>query len=83
MLPKVYSKDSLTLFNVFHWYQRFKNRFEGLEDNPRSGCPSTSTFDDNVAKIREIIKMDRHLTLRMLEEALGISKDSCHTISRD
>ena len=42
MLQQMYKKQTLSRATVFLWYKRFKERREDVEDDPRSGRPSTS-----------------------------------------
>ena len=41
---------------------------------------STSKTDDNVAKVREVIRSNRRLTVREVAEEVNISKTMCHEI---
>ena len=43
-----------------------------LEDQPRSGRPSTSRTDENIAKILELILEDRHRTTDDLVDLSGV-----------
>jgi stress response protein YsnF len=52
-----------------------------LEDNRRSGRPSTSRNADTIANIREMMTRDRRCTLRMLSEELNINKETIHQSS--
>ena len=36
-----------------------------------------------IEKVRQILEQDRRLTLRLIAQELGISKDTAHTIVRD
>ena len=37
-----------------------------MEDKPRARRPSTSKSDDNVGRVRFLVRSDRRLTLRMI-----------------
>ncbi|PNF34314.1 hypothetical protein B7P43_G15760 [Cryptotermes secundus] len=56
---------------VFEWFSSFKNGEMSIDDEPRSGRPSTARTHENVEKIREIIKEDR----RTIEEIVELSGD--------
>ena len=56
---------------------------ETTEDELRSGRPSTSRTPEMIEKVQQILAQDQRLTLRLIEEELGISKDTVHTIVRD
>jgi hypothetical protein len=44
-----------------------------VEDDERSGRPSTIKTTENVEKVRELIHEDRHRTIRELADTAGIS----------
>ena len=66
--------------------QGFTNGFLGsnvvtsLEDQPRSGRPSTSRTNENIQKICDAIMFDRHRTINDLEALTGVSWSSCQWI---
>ena len=60
--------------------EMFQKGRTSVDDDPRSGQPSTSKTDDNVAKVREVIRSDRRLTVREVAEEVSISKTVCHEI---
>ena len=51
-----------------------------MEDDERSGRPSTSTDDDHVDKINRLVRENRRLTVRELAEEGNISVGSCYEI---
>ncbi|KAJ4435152.1 hypothetical protein ANN_23728 [Periplaneta americana] len=64
-------------------FKRFREGKETIEDEPRSGRPSTSRTPEMIEKVRQMLAQDRRLTLRLIAEELDISKDTVHTIVRD
>jgi histone-lysine N-methyltransferase SETMAR len=60
----------------YKWFERFPDSAESTEDEHRSGRPSTSTTDENVSKINEMIRANRRLTIRKISNALNISFSS-------
>ncbi|XP_025155020.1 putative uncharacterized protein FLJ37770 [Harpegnathos saltator] len=65
---------------VYEWYKRCHEDREDIEDDARSGRPSTSTSDKNVKKVKEIVPANRRITIREVAEEIGISYDSCEAI---
>jgi len=65
---------------VFEWFSRFKKGDLSIEDQPRSGRPSGSRNDENIAKIREKLNEDRHYTNDELSEVTGVSWSSVQRI---
>ena len=51
-----------------------------LEDQLRSGHPSTSRTDENIKKIHDAIMFDRCQTIDKLEALTGVSWSSCQRI---
>jgi hypothetical protein len=51
-----------------------------LENQPRSGRPSTSRTDENIKKIRDAVMFDRCQTIDELEALAGLSWSSCQRI---
>ena len=47
-----------------------------IEDDPKSGRPSTSMEDDHVEKMLAVICQNRHLTVREFAEEVGTCKSS-------
>lgn len=80
LLKEVYGSECLSRTRVFEWFKRFKNGREDVEDDERSGRPSTSKTDENVEKIRILIRSDRRLTIRAIAETVGIDKESVRQI---
>jgi transposase len=58
MLQTVYDDKALSHSSVFEWFKLFKDRREDLQDDPRSGRPSTSRNADTMANICEIVTRD-------------------------
>ncbi|XP_060806375.1 uncharacterized protein LOC132903073 [Amyelois transitella] len=51
-----------------------------MEDLPRSGRPSTSATEVNIAKVKEIVTENPHSTLREIATELSVSHESIRTI---
>lgn len=80
MLVQVYGQDAVSRKCVYDWFVRFRAGKESVEDEPRSGRPSTSRTPENTERVRKMLTEDRRLTLRLIAEELGISKDTVRTI---
>ena len=68
------------VLSVLEWFKRFKEGRTSVKDNERPGRPSTSKTNETVARVREIIRNNRQLTIREVIEDVGISYDSCQEI---
>ena len=83
MLTIAYGEFTLSKKNVYKWYKLFQEGRENVEDEPRPGRPSTSTTDENVEAVKEIVLKNRRITIREVAEDVGISVGSCHDILSD
>ena len=83
MLVQMYGREAVSRKCVYERFKRFRERKETTEDEPRSGRPSTSRSPEMIEKVRQMLAQDRRLTLRLVVEELGISKDTAHTIVSD
>ena len=68
MLQQTYGEDCLSRTQCHEWYQLFKQGRTSIEDDPKSGRPSTSMGDDHVEKVLAVIRQNRHLTVREASE---------------
>jgi transposase len=55
MLQTVYGDEALSHSSVFEWFKRFKDGREDLQDDLRSGRPSTSRTADTIANVFEMV----------------------------
>ena len=80
MFRQAYGEDCLSRTHCHEWYQRFKSGRTSIEDDPKSGRPSTSIDDDHVEKVLAVIRQNRCLTVREVAEEVGFCKCPCHLI---
>ena len=77
MLTKVYGESAMSKTRVYEWYKRFQDGCEDFEDDER---PRTSTTNENVEKVKEMVMNDRRITIREVADDVGISIGSCNGI---
>jgi len=53
----------------------FKEEREEVEDDHRSGRPSTSLTEENVQCVREKVRSDRRLTVRIIADELDMNSE--------
>ncbi|KDR18692.1 hypothetical protein L798_07387 [Zootermopsis nevadensis] len=61
---------------TFVWHSRFKNGRTAVDDDERSGRPSSSTTPENGTKIRQAIHEDRRRTINDLCDIAGIGYEN-------
>ncbi|GFW67933.1 hypothetical protein TNCV_3872621 [Trichonephila clavipes] len=64
----------------FNWFNEFKHGKRFLEDNPRSGCQSTSTTEENVEKVWSLVREDPRITHQDIAGILKISSRSINAL---
>ena len=80
MLQQAYGADCLSRTKFYEWYLRFKSGRTSIEDDLKSGRPSSSTGDDHIEKVHSVKRENRRLIVREVSEGVGICKSSCHAI---
>ena len=83
ILQKAFGDLSMSQKNVYKWYKDVKEGRERVDDLERLGRPSTSTDEQHVNQIRELVRKNRRLTVRGLTNMVGISEGSVKTILKD
>jgi histone-lysine N-methyltransferase SETMAR len=79
-MTQVYEDNAPSKTMVVKWVDRFREGWDTVEDMPRSGRPTTSSSTENMKRVREALDEDRRMTVRELEEDLGIPRSSIHRI---
>jgi len=72
-LQRAYGEHSLSRAQVFRWHKSYLEGREQVEDELRAGRTSTSKTDDNVERVRSLVRSDRRLTLRMISSELNLN----------
>ena len=83
MLRDVYGDFSMSRTRVFEWHKRFVEGRKDVKDDPKSGRPCTSTADTNIEKVRQLVRSDRRLTIRVIANKVGMNKETVRTILVD
>src|SRR5215469_6556840 len=79
-LQRAYGEHSLSRTQGFRWHKSFLEGQEQVEDKPRAGRRSTSKTDDNVERVRSLVRSDCRLTLRMISSELNLNRFIIHQI---
>ena len=73
LLLEVHGDDTMSRPCLFEWHRRFKKGKEEVEDDHSSGRPSTSRTVKNVERVRQNVRSDRRLTVRIITDELGMN----------
>ena len=80
MLTKAYVVSAMSRTRVDEWYKRFQDGREDFQDDECPGRSSTSTTDENVEKVKEMVMNDCRITIREVADDVVISIGSCNEI---
>ena len=76
MMQKAFGNECMSKTQIKEWYNRFKGGRTSIDSDSRSRRPSTTKTLDNIERVRLVIQGDRRLTVRELENDLGIPKST-------
>jgi len=65
---------------VYKWVKRFPEGREGVTEEERSKRPATSRTEKNIAKLRQILRENRRLTVRSIAEQMNIDRETISKI---
>ena len=83
MLQRAFDHLTMSQKNVYKWYKDFKEGRERVNDLERPGRPSTSTDEQHLNQIKELLHKNRRLTIRDLADTIDISRGSLNTVLKD
>ncbi|XP_066944563.1 protein GVQW3-like [Macrobrachium rosenbergii] len=79
-LHQVYGDNAPKKSTTYKWITRFRSGRDDVEDDPRSGRPSTSVCEEHMDAVRNLIEEDRQITTELVADTLNISVGSAYTI---
>lgn len=82
-LKNVYGESALSYPSVRRWIADFKGGRSDIIDKPRSGRPSSAVTEANKQLVDELIRSNRRITTRDINEVIEVSQGSVHNIIRD
>ena len=88
-MQTAFGNECMSKTRIKEWYNRIKGGHTSVDSDSHSGRFSTTKKLDNIERVRLAIEGDRQLTVRELENDLGIQKttvweiliESCTTAS--
>jgi histone-lysine N-methyltransferase SETMAR len=82
MFKEAFGDNAMSQSKTFLWYKRFKDGRTSVDDDERSGRPSTSTTPENIAKVREAILADSRLNIHNVCGIVGLPSGPFNAYSR-
>ena len=80
MLQKAYGESTSSKTREYEWCNAFKSGRDVVEELPRSGRPSTSSTEVNIAKVKKMVTQNRHSSSREIAAELSVSLESIRII---
>ncbi|GFY29611.1 HTH_48 domain-containing protein [Trichonephila clavipes] len=68
-LQQAYGDSFLSRSQVFRWLKAYSEGRKSIEDESGSGRHSVSKTAENVVRVRDLVRSDRHLTVRMIGDS--------------
>lgn len=65
---------------VFNWYAEFKRGRERVKDEPHPGRFCSAVTEENVNRVKALVKQDRRISIRQIEQTLNIGSAAAQTI---
>ena len=80
MIRRAYGNEAMSRERCFERHARFKKGRTSLEDDERSGRPSTSSTPKNVETIQRLVYEDRQRTIKGIAAIVYVSYRTVQTI---
>jgi DNA-binding NarL/FixJ family response regulator len=82
LLTVAYGEYAMKKSSVFEWHRRSKEGREDVKDDPRRWQPKTQRTDRNVDRVRNLVRSDQGLGVRVIAEELNMNKETVRQIVR-
>ena len=76
---EMFGHKSPSKATIYRWIEQFENGEEVIHDGPHLGRPTSSKIRTNIEAVRIILNEDRGITLRALEERVGMLTATVHS----
>ena len=80
MIQQGFGDQSLSSTQVLEWHARFKTGRTSVDDDEHTGRPTSCTTPETVARIQELIRQDRHRTIRDIPEKVEVGYGTCQWV---
>ena len=79
LLTEAYGENGVTRARVFEWHKTIFGK-EGKREWDRPGRPRTAVTDENIEKVRDVIRKGRRLDVRAVAEEVNLDRESVRRI---
>ena len=79
-MMEVCGVETVNQGTISRWAQRFREGRLSIENAPKSGRPRTSTDDQSVERVLQILEEDSRMTCEETAHSAGISQASAYRI---
>ena len=82
-LVEVCGDQALSHSTVRRWAQLFREEWESVEDEPRTGRPKSATGDLSIESVHEFLRSDPCCSIREISKYTEISSGSIYRILKE
>ena len=72
-IKSVFPEEAPSLSTIYRWYKQFEREDFNLSDDPRAVRPAETVTPQNIEAVRKLLKEDRRITYKQIEESLKIN----------
>ena len=80
MLVQVYGDNAMKKTADYKWVKRFSEGKESVTDEESSGRPATSRTEEDLAKVHQMVRGNRQLTVRSIAEKVNTDRETVRKI---
>ncbi|GFW85533.1 putative DD34D transposase [Trichonephila clavipes] len=80
MLQEAFKDDCISRSQSGKWHKAFKKGREEVADEPRSRRPTTTRTEENVDRVRKVLRTDRRLSIQQIVDTLHMSTLAVHGV---
>ena len=73
---QAFGDHAISRAQAFCWHKIFSEGRTLVEDEQRSRLPSAKQTRDNMAWVRELVRSDRRLTVKMIADEVNLNRDT-------
>jgi len=79
-LQQAFGDDAMSRAQALCWHKMLSEGRTIVEDEQRSGRPSTTRTSDNTARVTVLVRSDRRLTVKMIADEVNVNREAVRQI---